>query len=60
MLVQRNISVLCLFGKLKNYIKVKNYKPAIKTTEYDDVLHCLVTTNHNIPVGEYTFWDWED
>jgi hypothetical protein len=47
-------------GKLKNYIKVKNYKPAIKTTEYDDVLHCLVTTNHNIPVGEYTFWDWED
>jgi hypothetical protein len=47
-------------NELKNYVKVKDYKLAIKTNEYDDTLFCLITTNHKIPVGEYTFWDWED
>lgn len=47
-------------NELKNYVKVKDYKLATKTNEYDDTLFCLITTNHKIPVGEYTFWDWED
>ena len=30
------------------------------TDLYDDVLYCIITDDHLIPVGEYTFWDWED
>ena len=26
----------------------------------EDILHCLVTSNNTIPIGDYTFWDWED
>ena len=44
----------------ENYIKVCNYKNAEKTADYDNELYCLITTNHRIPIGEYTFWDWED
>tara|TARA_B110001454_G_scaffold137434_1_gene127742 strand:+ start:555 stop:1493 length:939 start_codon:yes stop_codon:yes gene_type:complete len=45
---------------LKNYVEVKNHWNAIKTSLYDKELSCLITSNHNIPIGEYTFWDWED
>jgi hypothetical protein len=45
---------------LDNYIDVQDYKKAIKTDEIDEVLSCLVTDDHTIPIGEYTFWDWED
>ena len=45
---------------LDNYIPVKDYKDAIKTGAFDNVLYCLITDNHQIPIGEYTFWDWED
>ncbi len=45
---------------IKNYIPVSQYKHAIKTDEYDEELSCLITSNHQIPVGEFTFWDWED
>jgi len=45
---------------LNNYIPVKDYKDAIKTGVFDNVLYCLITDNHQIPIGEYTFWDWED
>ena len=45
---------------LKNYIKVIDFNKAEKTNEYDDILYCLITDNHRIPIGEYTFWDWED
>tara|TARA_A100001015_G_scaffold271899_1_gene325973 strand:+ start:250 stop:1152 length:903 start_codon:yes stop_codon:yes gene_type:complete len=47
-------------NKLKNYIDVKDYPEAILTEDYDEELACLITSNHNIPIGEYTFWDWED
>ena len=43
-----------------NYIKVSSYNSAEKTTIFDTELNCLITTNHRIPIGEYTFWDWED
>ena len=33
---------------------------ARKTDIYDEELSCLITSNHRIPIGEYTFWDWED
>ncbi len=33
---------------------------AIKTEDYDEELSCLITSSHQIPVGEFTFWDWED
>ena len=45
---------------LDNYIPVKDYKDAIKTGAFDNVLYCLITDNHQIPIGEFTFWDWED
>jgi len=25
-----------------------------------DVWICLITSNHNIPIGGHTFWDWSD
>lgn len=45
---------------LSNYIPVKDYYGAVKTGAFDRVLYCLITDNHQIPIGEYTFWDWED
>lgn len=47
--------------KYKNrYIYVKDH-PEAKLTDYkEDILHCLVTSNNTIPIGDYTFWDWED
>lgn len=42
------------------YVKVCDFPDSIQTEEYDEVLYCLVTNTHKIPVGEYTFWDWED
>jgi len=45
---------------LDNYIKVQDYDKAIKTDKYDNELACLITSDHQIPVGEFVFWDWED
>jgi hypothetical protein len=42
------------------YIHVKNVPEAKPTGKVDPVVYCLVTSDHKIPVGEYTFWDWED
>ena len=33
---------------------------ALKTDICDEELSCLITSNHGIPIGEFTFWDWED
>ena len=46
--------------ELENYIDVKDHKHAEKTDNWDKTLYCLITDNHQIPIGEYTFWDWED
>ena len=45
---------------LDNYIEVKDFKGAKKTDYWDPILYCLITDKHQIPIGEYTFWDWED
>ena len=45
---------------------IEGFKPvsevsyALKTDICDEELSCLITSNHRIPIGEYTFWDWED
>tara|TARA_B100001287_G_C22685054_1_gene532853 strand:+ start:526 stop:1404 length:879 start_codon:yes stop_codon:yes gene_type:complete len=41
-------------------INVEHFPNAVKTNLVPDYLTCLITSNHHIPVGEYTFWDWED
>lgn len=45
---------------LDNYIEIKDHPHAKKTNVFDKTLYCLITSNHQIPIGEYTFWDWED
>ena len=55
--------VLCYFDDVyifENYIKVSSYGNAEKTNKHDAELYCLITSDHRIPIGEYTFWDWED
>ena len=42
------------------YIQVKDVPGAKPTGKVDPVVYCLVTSDHKIPVGDYTFWDWED
>jgi len=42
------------------FIPVSECSIAVKTNIQDDVLSCLVTENHTIPIGEFIFWDWED
>ncbi len=42
------------------YVQVKNLPNAKPTNRVDDVVSCLVTSDHKIPVGNMVFWDWED
>jgi hypothetical protein len=42
------------------YKHVSNFSKAEATTQIDDVVCCLVTSDHKIPVGDFVFWDWED
>ena len=42
------------------YVQVKNLPTAERTEKIDDVVSCLVTNDHKIPVGGEMFWDWED
>jgi len=42
------------------YIQVMHLPDAKPTTTIDPVVNCLVTSDHKIPVGSRTFWDWED
>ena len=42
------------------FIPVETYSRATKTNIKPNILNCLITDNHQIPIGEYIFWDWED
>ena len=42
------------------FIPVETYSRATKTNIQPIILNCLITDNHQIPIGEYIFWDWED
>jgi hypothetical protein len=53
-------SHLVLNKETKKFIKVENYKKALKTNVTTDWLCCLITNNHNIHIGKEIFWDWED
>lgn len=42
------------------FIYVKDH-PESKRSDYKErILYCLITSTNKIPIGEYTFWDWED
>jgi len=53
-------SHLVLHRKSGKFIPVKNYEGANPTTIKTDVLCCLITNSHKIPIGNEVFWDWED
>lgn len=44
----------------KKFIPVEHYSEAELTDEKTDYMVCLITSDNHIPIGEYTFWDWED
>jgi hypothetical protein len=45
----------------KNWIQVKDCSFAEKQEEIKvDWFSCLITTNRQIQIGKYQFWDWED
>jgi hypothetical protein len=39
---------------------VKNHPDAKLSDKETSSLSCLVTSDNNIPIGDYIFWDWED
>lgn len=45
---------------IEGFKPVKEVSYALKTDICDEELSCLITSNHRIPIGEFTFWDWED
>ena len=47
-------------NKLKKWDYTKNHPLAEKTNLSSPYLYCLITNNHQIPIGNYVFWDWED
>lgn len=42
------------------YKQVKNFSGAELTTQTDPVVSCLITSDHQVPIGDFVFWDWED
>jgi len=46
--------------KTKKFIPVEQYENANITSSWTNEMSCLVTSNHNIPIGEFIFYDWED
>lgn len=50
-----------IFDEEKNkLIYVKDFKGANKTIFWAPKMFCLITENHQIPIGEYAFGDWEE
>ena len=44
----------------KQFVQVKDL-PNSEISQVDcDVLSCLITSNHTIPIGDWIFHDWED
>jgi len=57
----------CILVTDSHYVKdgdtfkrVKNVENAELTDKINKNVYCLITSDHKIPVGEFTFWDWED
>ena len=47
------------FVTVRDYI-IKYPSKGSKSDLQTDVLYCLITSTHTIPIGEYIFHDWED
>ena len=45
---------------LKRFVYVRDYSKSIKTKRRLEVVYCLITDNHTIPISDYIFHDWED
>jgi hypothetical protein len=45
---------------INKFIAVSDYSKAIKTDIIPESFCCLITSSHNIKIGEELFWDWED
>ena len=43
-----------------SFVHVRNFEHANLTERVDTIVSCLITSDHKIPIGEFTFWDWED
>jgi len=49
--------------EVKGFVHVKDLKgktPSVETDIDCKTFACLITSNHTIPIGEWTFHDWED
>lgn len=44
----------------KYFVHVKDLSEAIQSDINCDTLHCLITSDHTIPIGQWIFHDWED
>lgn len=45
----------------KRFVELKDSSlPKKKTNIRKKMFHCLITDDHLIQIGKYTFWDWED
>lgn len=42
------------------FVHVSEYSKSEKTNIVSGMFICLITSNHNIPIGGHTFWDWSD
>ena len=50
-----------IFSKKQDkYVFVSEHEDAKKSIFWSPQLSCLINEDHTIPIGEYTFWDWED
>ena len=46
--------------KKYNFITVENYSKASLTNSRPEWFSCLITSKHQIQIGNEMFWDWED
>jgi hypothetical protein len=46
--------------KTNNFITVDNYSKASLTNSQPEWFSCLITSKHQIEIGNEIFWDWED
>jgi hypothetical protein len=44
----------------KKWILVEDHPNALITDIKTDVVYCLITDTHTIPIKDYIFHDWED
>jgi len=45
---------------LKQFVKIQDYKHAVKTDEVAEWFSCLITNDHKIGISGMVYWDWED